>query len=300
MQRPWRVQSNPRSGLICLAICLGLTGCTDAPPQPSSSGDAQLVAKLEAARPGGKGKGKQRKDDDANKRRAYKAAIPAPKRTFFISAKAEPDGDGTEARPWRDLQTSLCRLEPGDRLVMRPGNYRGAFVIDDTCKAGTAEAAIQVYAEEDAIITAGTKGQASLTMRKPFWVLEHIEIMGGKGREPAIVIEGPGAHDILLNDLHPHNGWTHGIVIGREARRVTLANSHIHNFGHPAHGKTGGCVYVEDGAAEIALVGNNIHTSMAGALIAGGRTYGNKLPDGTVEAPPGVSLRENEIKDNRP
>jgi hypothetical protein len=69
-------------------------------------------------------------------------------RTFFAAADAAAEGDGSETKPWKDVQKALCRLRPGDRLVMQPGVYSGRIVIAEGCADGSPGAPIQVFGQE--------------------------------------------------------------------------------------------------------------------------------------------------------
>lgn len=268
-----------------------LVGCRD---DSSPSADRQVAQ--EAAPRRGKGKGKaSREHDPERQRKIFKVAIPTPQRTFYVSVRAVEDGDGSEAKPWRDLKAALCQLQPGDQLMVLPGHYKGPFVIDRPCQDGTPTAPIRVVGLEDSVLNS-SEGGSILVIKRPFWTFQRFEIVPGKARNPAVVIEGPDAHDLLLEEFHMHNGWGDGIKIGRDVRRLTIANSHIHNFGHPKHNRDSGGILVEEGVADITIVGNRIHHGMAGPIYMGKRRYGDQRPDGTVEAPPGVTLSQNTVQ----
>ena len=58
---------------------------------------------------------------------------PEPRRVFYVAPNGDDSAFGGSDEPWATLQTSLCKLRPGDRLVIRRGNYSGPIYIDDDC-----------------------------------------------------------------------------------------------------------------------------------------------------------------------
>lgn len=215
---------------------------------------------------GGGGPGRTHRDDVPPEITEYKLSIPAPKRIVYVSSGAREEGDGSRAKPWMNLAAALTQLIPGDRLVMLPGRYRGPLVIGETCKDGTSEAPIQVFAEVDGVLH-GRKAEPALEVRRAHWVFEGFEIIPGDGGGAGFATYGPGAHDITLHKSHLHNGFGDGVFIGPHSQRVTVANSHIHQFGPRGGGKkkakrngAGGVgVRIAPGTREISVISNQIH-----------------------------------------
>src|SRR5262245_16206250 len=75
---------------------------------------------------------------------SFAPRLPPPLRTFYAMPSVAEEGDGSEARPWKDLQAALCALSPGDRLIVKPGVFLGSFEVSGPCRDGTEEAPIQV------------------------------------------------------------------------------------------------------------------------------------------------------------
>jgi len=212
-------------------------------------------------------------------RRPYDPKFPDAKRTRFASAEAAAPGEGTLEHPWRDLQQALCALEPGDRLVIASGIYTGAFRVGGSCRSGTADAPIQVFARHAFLKSDGSG--AVLTVERAHWQLWEVQIALLDSDVPGLVVKGDGTHDVAVDQTHIYEGKGPALVIGAGASRVTLSNCHIHQ----SKG-----VRVESGTADVTLVNNHIHHNRAASVTAGG---------GTGPAPRGLTLAGNRIHNDR-
>ncbi len=193
-------------------------------------------------------------------------AFPVPRRILYVSAEAKEEGDGSEARPWKDLARAVCRLEPGDRLVILPGPYTAALSISDGCRAGTAEAPIQVFGEEAFLHAA--EGSVGVTATLPFWQFYHLQIVLGRPGSRGFATSGPRATDILFDRGHVYEGNGAAILVGAGSARVRITNTHVHQSGG---------VRIEPGAKDVTLAGNKIHHNFAGALAVTGGAPGARV-----------------------
>ena len=190
-----------------------------------------------------------------------------PRRVFYANSGAPADGDGSEAKPWKDVQKALCLLHPGDRLVLQPGVYTGPWVVGKGCRDGTADAPIQLFGEES-FLHGGVEKNPLMTISRAHWQIWNPELVLGPAATAGVVVSGPGAHDIILDDLHIYDGRGHAIRIGEGSSRVTVSNSHIHQSSG---------VVVTGPAEGIVFTRNKIHHNFAGPItLAGG-------PAGLVE-----------------
>lgn len=183
------------------------------------------------------------------------ARFAEPRRLFYVSADAKVEGDGSEARPWKELQPALCRLEPGDRLVLLPGVYAGAVRIGESCKPGRADAPIQVFGEEAFFHAA--EGAYALTVSRPFWHFSHMQMVLDRPGASGLAVLGEEAHDIVFDRGHVYEGEGTGMLLGAGSARVAISNSHIH--------QTGG-IRIEAGARDVTLSSNKIHHNFGAAL----------------------------------
>ncbi|HEX2477358.1 MAG TPA: right-handed parallel beta-helix repeat-containing protein [Lacipirellulaceae bacterium] len=67
---------------------------------------------------------------------------------YFVATNGDNLAAGTAGAPWRTLQHAANRVAPGDRVVVRPGNYVGFYL----SRSGTSAAPIEFFAEPGALI----------------------------------------------------------------------------------------------------------------------------------------------------
>ncbi|MGH9443468.1 MAG: right-handed parallel beta-helix repeat-containing protein [Thermoanaerobaculia bacterium] len=190
--------------------------------------------------------------------RHYDAAFPDPRRTFYVSVESPAGGDGSEKRPWKDLQFALTRLQPGDRLVVIPGIYEGPFTIGKDCRDGTKEAPIQVYAD-DAFLKSSS-GADVLTVERPFWQFWEVQIALLHSRGSGFVTKGPAAHDIAVDQSHIYEGEGPAVRFEAGSSRITLSSCHIHQ---------GRGVEIDTGTRDITIVADHIHHNSGTSLTIG-------------------------------
>ncbi len=183
------------------------------------------------------------------------ARFAEPRRVFYVSADAKVEGDGSETRPWKELQAALCRLEPGDRLVLLPGLYSGAVRIGESCKPGRADAPIQVFGEEAFFHAA--EGAFALTVSRPFWHFYHMQMVLDRPGAKGFAVLGEDAHDIVFDRGHVYEGAGVAILLGSGSARVSISNSHVHQSGG---------IRIEAGARDVELHHNKIHHNLDAAL----------------------------------
>jgi Right handed beta helix region len=221
----------------------------------------------------------------------HETRFPAPRRTFHAGAAAAVPGDGSAERPWTDLQAALCRLEPGDRLVVAPGQYTGPFRIAGSCRDGTPDAPIQLFAQ-DAFLRPGTAGDV-LTVERAHWQLWHVQLTLSSAA--GLVLAGPGAHHVAVDRSHISEGDGAAVRITGGASDIAVTNSHIHHSGG---------IRVEAGAARIQLLNNHIHHNRASGIgvgeareitIAGNRIHNDNGPAVDVTGGAGIAIAGNRL-----
>jgi hypothetical protein len=219
-------------------------------------------------------------------REAYQPNFPEARRLRYVAADAPSSGDGTSEHPWKDLQEALCKLEPGDRLLLAAGIYSGSFRIAGACRDGTAEAPIQVYSRHAFLKPAGA-GDV-LTVERSHWQFWEVQIALLDSPSAGFVTAGPRAHHIAVDQSHIYEGKGPAVRLAAGTADVVLSNCHIHQ-------STG--VRIERGSARITLVNNHVHHNRSSAV-----TVGAPGPGGSPEqAPPvqGLSMIGNRIHNDR-
>jgi hypothetical protein len=158
---------------------------------------------------------------------------------YHVAVDGDDSSEGTRERPWRDLASALCRLGPGDRLYVLPGEYAGPLHISPDCRDGTAERPIEVYAADDAtIVTGADPSKPVLTVARAHWHLEGLEVSAGPPDGPAIAFEA-GAHHVELIAAHLFGATGDGIEIRPGSELITIRDSHLHHLGKPGVGGPG-------------------------------------------------------------
>jgi hypothetical protein len=190
----------------------------------------------------------------------YDPKFPEAKRMRYVSADAKDAGDGSAEHPWSNLQDAFCRLEPGDRLLIASGIYAGSFRIGGACKSGTPEAPIQVFARH-AFLKAAPGGGDVLTIERAHWQLWEVQLALLDDDVAGLVISGPEAHDVAIDQSHIYEGEGPAVVVKAGSDRVTLSNCHIHQ----SKG-----VRIESGASHVTLRNDHIHHNRAASVTVGG------------------------------
>jgi hypothetical protein len=193
--------------------------------------------------------------------------FPEARRLRYVSPDAVTDGDGSLERPWKDLDQALCRLVPGDRLVLAAAVYEGSFHVGPSCRAGTADLPIQVFARHAFL---KPRGDADvLTVEQPHWQFWELQIALLQSRAAGFVTKGPDAHDIALDQSHVYEGKGPAVRLATESSRITISNSHIHQA-------TG--VEIEAGTREITIIASHIHHNLGAAVVIGIPSSPGDLP----------------------
>ena len=217
----------------------------------------------------------------------FEAKLPKPRRILYVAGAGPARGDGSEGRPWSDLQAALETLAPGDRLVVKAGAFPGSFRIGERCREGTSQAPIQVFFE-GAILQPVTE-EAALTLARAHWSLDGLWVVLANSGAPAVAVAAP-AHDVLINHAQIYQGTGSGVVVGAGAASVTVANAHIHNLGLLAKGRPSYGVDILAGARDVKVVASKIHHNASGSV---------RIGSGDGAAPDGVALLGNRIHDDR-
>ena len=199
----------------------------------------------------------------------FEPVLQNPKRTFFVTPAGKSSGNGSEKRPWADLQAALKSLRPGDRLVLLAGEYAGPFQVDETCQDGTAEAPIQVLGREGVVLRASDRSTV-LSVMKAHWIFQGLHIVpGASSQAPGFATVGLDAHDVVFDRGSVREGRGPGILIGARSQRITVSNSRIHHFrGGGPRWSHGVLIYSE--TKEVKLAGNFMHDNEGSAVFVEG------------------------------
>jgi hypothetical protein len=192
-------------------------------------------------------------------RQAYQPKFPEARRLRYVAADAGGAGDGSSEHPWKDLQEALCKLEPGDRLLLGAGIYSGSFRVGGACRSGTADAPIQVFSRHAFLKPSGPG--AVLTVERAYWQFWEVQIALLDSPSAGFVTSGPDAHHIAIDQSHIYEGKGPAVRLAAGSADVVLSNCHIHQ-------STG--VRIEGGVSGVTLVNNHIHHNRSASVRIGG------------------------------
>lgn len=206
---------------------------------------------------------------------------------YFVAPGGSNVGSGGSGAPWATLQYAANRVAPGDRVVVRAGNYKGFQLTT----SGTAANPIEFFAEPGVLIdtpTTGAGNQDGINLE----LASHIIIDGfsvtgmpragvrsvGLANNMAgfVTIRNVHAYDNgrwgiftgHVNDLLIENNETsgsnleHGIYVSNSGDRPTIRNN-------ATWGNHGAGIHMNGDAS---LGGDGLIT---GALVSGNLIYGN-------------------------
>ena len=229
---------------------------------------------------------------------------PTPERIFYVAPGGDDEAFGGSDEPWGSLQTSLCRLRAGDRLVLRAGEYTGPFFIDDECASVPANKSIEVVGEPGAKLVGGPSAIAKgfwdpvLLLNRAGWILRGFQIEPSASEGVGLQVLEGGARAVL-RDLVIFESGSAGVTLGPKLNGASLRNLVVrHTTG--AQGGYGHVVTVLGGCQAISITASFIHHNKGdGIHLLGAHVLPFSLGAVTgVTATRDFQILGNEIHDN--
>lgn len=186
----------------------------------------------------------------------------SPAHVYYVSQSRGQANNGSEADPWRDLQTALCRLEPGDQLMVLDGIFR-AVQIDERCMAGELMRPIEVYFSTQSQIVDST--EALISIAQPHWKIYGAQLTLG-GDQTGVLI-APNTHSVHIESAKINGGQRSGIEIGHNAHDISIKRSHIHHIGHLSGTSLGHAIVLAPGVHAVRVTESKLH-HLGGEMIA--------------------------------
>jgi len=192
---------------------------------------------------------------------------------FHVSANADPGGDGSRERPWRSLTDSLCRLSPGDRLVVLDGAFTGPVAIDRDCADGNAGRPIEVYFGDDVVVRGLVPSREPVfAINRSHWTIAGLQVLPGPVRTGIAI--APDVRGVELRMVKVNRGDGVAMRVGYGATDVLLSRLHVHHMGFtdgshepgPADSGAAAAVVIEPGVTELRIVESKFH-QIGGARI---------------------------------
>jgi parallel beta helix pectate lyase-like protein/uncharacterized protein DUF1565 len=179
--------------------------------------------------------------------------LPARKGSFFVSPTGSDGNPGTAKRPWRTVTKALNMLKPGQRALVRPGDY--GRVRCQHGKGGSAAGGyvtVRAYPARRAVVKAAADGVV--------WInCDYVRVQGFVIAGPAVVggtniygVEGSDHVQIVGNEIR--ESICQGIALEEETDAWSITRNWIHDNGdgcdEQAHG-----IYLQGNGH---LVANNV------------------------------------------
>lgn len=230
---------------------------------------------------------------------------PEPQRVFYVAPTGDDSAFGGQDAPWATLQQSLCKLRPGDRLVVRSGNYAGPIRVDGDCANVPAGQFIDVVGEPGAklvgVVAESGEGfwNPVLVVNRAGWTLRGFQIDATTGAGVGVQVLSLGART-TLRDLVIFGASKAGMTVGPLAADVSAYNLVLRNGASPDGDVTHG-VLVLGGSDRFSLAGSFVRNNTGdGVHVLGPHVLPTELAfTENVTKTAGLRLEGNRIHDNR-
>lgn len=170
--------------------------------------------------------------------------------TYYVTGTAAAGGNGTPAKPWREIRQAIPHLKPGDAVMVADGQYQG-FTINGL--HGTATAPIAFTAVGDKVELLPTKDRGDDRDTVFLNDCSHILFDGFRAfRGNRAAMRTEGGHHIAIRRCTFGNNATWGLFTGHTDDLLIDGNE---CFGS---GKEHG-IYVSNSAKRPVIRGNNCH-----------------------------------------
>jgi nitrous oxidase accessory protein NosD len=231
---------------------------------------------------------------------------PTPERVFYIAPGGDDEAFGGSDEPWGDLQTSLKKLRPGDRLILRAGSYTGPFFVDEGCQNASENRPIEIFGESGAKLLSGATASEAIGFWNPVllinragWLLRNFQVDGGAFESVGIQIL-EGGRQTRLRDLTVLNAGSAGVTLGPRLQDTALHNVVLRNA-RGAGGGVGHGIVVLGGSRDLVLAANFIHhNSGDGIHVLGSHVLPFEVGSiGNLAKTNGLLIEGNDLHDNR-
>ncbi|MGQ0505827.1 MAG: right-handed parallel beta-helix repeat-containing protein [Myxococcaceae bacterium] len=217
--------------------------------------------------------------------------------TYHVSPNGQDSAAGSEAAPFATLQRALRAAQPGDGVLVHTGRYAERLAVNASVAAGMAEAPITVRAApgEDPVLVGGTGSKtAVLTLSRPYWRFEGLNINLEKDPAPAVVIRG-AAH-LVFSGAELMNGTAGAaMIITDRASDVRVEGNRVHHFINAKPGVDSHGIVLETSASAVTLRGNDIHDNSGDGIQCIGPETGDTAPGTPFDS---LLIEQNKLHDN--
>ena len=223
--------------------------------------------------------------------------------TYYVGTDGKPENDGSREKPWPSVQFALGKVGGGNRIVVRPGIYRGPIEIS-RAYAGTEQSPTIIQSEEKwKAVVIGAPVHCIVSGDRCHWfTVDGFEVLGA--RYDGIKLNGD--HNVVRNCWVHHNTQM-GIAM-HKCRDGTIEKNLIEFNG--CHVQFDHGVYAD--GEELTVRGNivrhnagfglHLYPSLRNSLVTLNLVYGHAHHAGVIiSCPPGGGgnrIVQNTIAEN--
>ncbi len=156
--------------------------------------------------------------------------------TYYVATNGTDSNPGTQARPFRTINTGVSILRPGDTLYVRAGTYRESLM--DNIPSGnswTSPVTVAAYLGETVTLKPNPGSGWVLHFQTQQYIVVSGFIMDGTNvTEDVVKITGEGtpataAHHIRIMNSELTKAPGNGVMISQYAHHNEFINLHIHH-----------------------------------------------------------------------
>jgi len=134
---------------------------------------------------------------------------------FYVSTTGSNAAAGTADAPWQTLQFAAGRVNPGDRVTVRPGNYAGF----NLTRSGTSTAPIEFFAEPGVLINQPNPvrtDQGINLENASHVIIDGFEVSGmNRAGVRSVGVDGDTfASHVTIRNVYSHDNGYWGILTG--------------------------------------------------------------------------------------
>ncbi len=148
---------------------------------------------------------------------------------YVVAPNGNDGGPGTEAQPWRSLNTALGRLQPGSILLVRGGEYTGPFFVSNKQATAAAPILVASYPNERPVLHAG-EWQGLSVQNSSHVIVRGFEVVGrsGSARGRDSGLESVRSHHVKFegNVIRDFGGGGINVI---HSNHVSVDFNHIYN-----------------------------------------------------------------------
>ncbi|MGD9634798.1 MAG: right-handed parallel beta-helix repeat-containing protein [Pirellulales bacterium] len=134
---------------------------------------------------------------------------------FYVSTTGNNSAAGTADAPWQTLQYAAGRVNPGDRVTVRPGAYAGF----NLTRSGTAAAPIEFFAEPGVLVNRPNPVRADQGINlenASYVIVDGFEVTGmNRAGVRSVCVDGDTfASHVTIRNVYSHDNGYWGILTG--------------------------------------------------------------------------------------